>query len=112
MNSCRLSFPVHGPSVSATEPDETWPAILVWRWRDCQIHGSGQGFAVVGLKLIDAVEKLRIGVWVHAPDKAASWGLDVGGCRAGSGDPGATDCNRMHHVQRPQPAAIGDHVPN
>src|SRR4051794_9480350 len=112
MNSCRLCFPVHGPSVSATEPDETWPAILVWRWRDCQIQGSGQGFPVVAFKLIDAVEKSCIGVWVHAPDKAASWGLDAGVCRAGSAGPGATCRTGASLGRGPQPTAIGDHLPN
>ena len=47
------------------------------------------------------------------PQAITPYGLQgLVGCPAGSADPGATGCTRMRLGQRPQPTAIGDHVPD
>src|SRR4051794_23331828 len=90
----------------------TAPALLgrpaqVRRWYDCRTRGSRNVF------LVDAVGKRRLYyAWADAADHDAGWLLDAWGCPAGSANQGATGHDGMRLGQRPQPAAIGDHVPN
>ena len=58
------------------------------------------------------LETADLDAWADAADNDAGWLLDAWGCPAGSASHGATGRDGMRLGQRPQPTAIGDHVPN